>query len=159
MPVFGNVYLLSTLTAAPRLMHDGKLTGCFVSDDLLAKVYAESVDDHLERAAQQVAMYRSLGAAGVDVAGVPDFATFTRILQRAAQIGTDWQQFQDNLYWPAKEASICTTRQAGQRPLCDPDKTFCQRFFNFSHRAYPGSPVQGLSRIQADRGLLRCGPA
>ena len=118
------MYLLSTLTAAPRLMHDGKLTGCFVSDDLLAKVYAESVDDHIERAAQQVAMYRSLGAAGVDVAGVPDFETFARILQRAAEIGTDWEQFKDNLYWPAKEGFYLYDEAGRPTPLCDPDKTF-----------------------------------
>ncbi len=37
VPVIGNVYLLSTLTPAPRLMHDGKLPGCFVSDELLAQ--------------------------------------------------------------------------------------------------------------------------
>ena len=29
IPVLGNVYLLSTTTAAPRLMHDAKLTGMF----------------------------------------------------------------------------------------------------------------------------------
>jgi 5,10-methylenetetrahydrofolate reductase len=50
VPVIGNVYLLSTLTPAPRLMHDIKLPGCFVSDELLAKVNSERVDDHIERA-------------------------------------------------------------------------------------------------------------
>jgi 5,10-methylenetetrahydrofolate reductase len=102
VPVFGNVYLLSTLTPAPRLMHDGKLPGCFVSDELLAKVQSERVDDHLERAAQQVAMYRTLGAAGVDLGGVPDFDIFTRILQRAAEIGAAWEQSKDNLSWPPR---------------------------------------------------------
>ncbi len=100
IPVIGNVYLLSTLTPAPRLMHDGKLPGCFVSDELLAKVQSERVDDHVERAAQQIAMYRALGAAGVDLGGVPDFDLFTRILQRAAEIGTAWESFKDNLHWP-----------------------------------------------------------
>ena len=38
IPVIGNVYWLTTLTPAPRLMHDIKLPGCFVSDALLAKL-------------------------------------------------------------------------------------------------------------------------
>ena len=87
--MIGNVYLLSTLTPAPRLMHDGKLPGCFVSDELLAKVQSERVDDHLERAAQQVAMYKAIGAAGVDVGGVPNFEMFAKILNRAAEIGAE----------------------------------------------------------------------
>jgi len=41
VPVIGNVYLLSTITPAPRLMHDINLPGCFVSDDLLAKLYSQ----------------------------------------------------------------------------------------------------------------------
>ncbi len=102
VPVIGNVYLLSTLTLAPRLMHDGKLPGCFVSDALLARIQSERVDDHLERAAQQVAMYRALGAAGVDLGGVPDFDMFARILQRAAEIGAAWEPFKDNLSWPPR---------------------------------------------------------
>jgi hypothetical protein len=96
------VYLLSTLTPTPRLMHDGKLPGCFVSDELLAKVQSERVEEHLERAAQQVAMYRALGAAGADIGGVPSFDMFTQILQRAAEIGTGWEQFKNNLHWPPR---------------------------------------------------------
>ncbi|MEK7994795.1 MAG: methylenetetrahydrofolate reductase, partial [Planctomycetota bacterium] len=80
VPVIGNVYFLSTLTPAPRLMHDIKLPGCFVSDDFLKKINSEKVDAHLERAAQQVAMYKALGAAGVDIGGVHDFKMFVGIL-------------------------------------------------------------------------------
>ena len=85
-------------------MHDIKLPGCFVSDELLEKVNSESVDEHIERAAQQVAMYKAMGAAGVDIGGVHDFAMFTKILTRAAEIGNNWQQFKENLCWPAKNA-------------------------------------------------------
>jgi methylenetetrahydrofolate reductase (NADPH) len=100
IPVLGNVYVLSTATAAPRLMHDVKLTGCFVSDELLAKLQSETVSQHVERAAQQVAMYKAMGAAGVDIGGVSDFETFAGILRRAAEIGSNWEQFKDNLCWP-----------------------------------------------------------
>jgi len=149
VPVLGNVYLLSTRTAAPRLMHDGKLTGCFVSDDLLAKVYAETPDGHVERAAQQTAMYRAMGAAGVDIGGVHDWATFSRILHRAAEIGADWQRYKDNLCWPpSKEAFYLYDDSGRPAPLCDPDKTFGQRFFNFAHRAFLNPRYRGFRALR-----------
>jgi len=135
VPVIGNVYLLSTLTPAPRLMHDLKLPGCFVSDELLAKVNAERVDDHIERAAQQVAMYKAMGAAGVDIGGVPNFELFTRILHRAAEIGTAWEPFKDNLHWPAKEAFYLYDESGARVRLSTPRPTIGKRFFDFSHRA------------------------
>jgi 5,10-methylenetetrahydrofolate reductase len=164
VPAIGNVYLLSTLTPAPRLMHDGKLPGCFVSDELLTKVQSERVDDHLERAAQQVAMYRTLGAAGVDLGGVPDFDMFTRILQRAAEIGTGWEQYKDNLYWPPRPEDGRQRTEDGSPTAANPQSAirnpqltelfylyeepdedsravtprprFGKRFFDFSHRAF-----------------------
>ncbi len=148
VPVIGNVYLLSTITPAPRLMHDIKLPGCFVSDELLAKVYSEKLDDHIERAAQQVAMYRAMGAAGVDIGGVHDFATFKRVLERAAEIGDGWEQFKDNLCWPPKweeQASQANPPLQGAFYLFDDDgqpvalsrprPSLSKRFFDFSHRA------------------------
>jgi methylenetetrahydrofolate reductase (NADPH) len=144
VPIIGNVYLLSTLTAAPRLMHDIKLTGCFVSDELLAKVYSEKIDDHIERAAQQVAMYKSLGAAGVDVAGVSDFAIFTRILERADQIGDNWQQYKDNLCWPKKDGFYLYDETGKKAALTKYPKKFKHRFFNFFHRTILNSDYHGF---------------
>ncbi len=144
VPIIGNVYLLSTLTAAPRLMHDIKLTGCFVSDELLAKVYSEKIDDHIERAAQQVAMYKSLGAAGVDIAGVGDFAMFTRILERADQIGDNWQQYKDNLCWPKKDGFYLYDETGKKAALTKYPKKFKHRFFNFFHRTILNSDYRGF---------------
>ena len=173
IPVIGNVYLLSTLTPAPRLMHDGKLPGCFVSDELLAKVQSERIDDHLERAAQQVAMYRALGAAGVDIGGVPDFDMFTRILQRAAEIGAAWEQFKDNLAWPPQpkdSGSLAANPPSAIRHPPSPDafylydesgkrirpatprSTFAKRFFNLLASGVPGPEARGLPRVQKDDG-------
>jgi methylenetetrahydrofolate reductase (NADPH) len=156
IPVIGNVYLLSTLTPAPRLMHDGKLPGCFVSDELLAKVQSEKVDDHIERAAQQVAMYKGLGAAGVDVGGVPNFEILSKILKRAAEIGSAWEQFKENLCWPPRsedggqrtedgrqstalpqsEKPFYLYDESGKRvPLITPYADFHKRFFDFAHWA------------------------
>ena len=148
VPVFGNVYLLSTITNAPRLMHDIKLPGCFVSDGLLKKVYAESVDEHLERAAQQVAMYKAIGAAGVDVSGVHNFDMFVKILKRASEIGDKWEQFKDNLCWPAslkKGRAFYLYDESGRSVnLSRPRKKIKQRFFNFMHRAILNPDYRGF---------------
>ncbi len=144
VPVIGNVYLLSTLTPAPRLMHDIKLPGCFVSDKLFTKVCSESVDEHIERAAQQVAMYKAMGAAGVDVGGVYDFEMFTKILARAAEIDGDWEQFRDNLCFPAENAFYLYDESGRRAALSRPRKKFRQRFFNFFHRAVLDPDYRGF---------------
>ncbi len=134
-PVIGNVYWLTTSTPAPRLMHDIKLPGCFVSDELLEKLKTESLDEHIERAAQQVAMYKSLGYAGADIGGVHDYDIFLKILNRAAEIGDDWEAFKDNLYWPPEKVFYLYDEAGNQVPLSTPKKKFNERFFNFMHRA------------------------
>jgi methylenetetrahydrofolate reductase (NADPH) len=133
VPVIGNVYLLSTISPAPRLMHDIKLPGCFVSDALFEKVCSESVKEHIERAAQQVAMYKALGAAGVDIGGVHDFEMFKTIMNRAAEIGNSWEQYKDNLCWPADKAFYLYNEQGRQAQLSRPKKKFSQKYFNCMH--------------------------
>ena len=135
VPIIGNVYMLSTSTPAPRLMHDLQLPGCFVSDKLLEKLYSETINEHLDRAAQQVAMYKAIGAAGVDVGGVSSFEMLCDILNRAAAIGADWERFKENLCWPA-DKSFYLYGESGKRvALSTPKKSFNQKFFNFTHRA------------------------
>ncbi len=154
VPVFGNVYLLSTLTPAPRLMHDIRLPGCFVSDELLAKVNSERVDDHIERAAQQVAMYKAMGAAGVDLGGVPSFELFARILRRAAEIGPDWEPFKDNLHWPAKDAFYLYDESGARTKLGMPRPTFGKRFFDFTHRAILDPKYSGFRAFRRTMAIL-----
>jgi methylenetetrahydrofolate reductase (NADPH) len=152
IPVLGNVYLLTTTTPAPRLMHDGKLPGCFVSDELLAKLQAESIDEHIERAAQQVAMFKAIGAAGADVGGLPDFDTFVKILSRADEIGADWEKYKDSLCWPGGDRFYLYD-EAGQRTaLSKPRKKLRQRFFNLTHRLILDPAHTGFKML---RGLLR----
>jgi len=134
IPVIGNVYLLSTTTPAPRLMHDIKLPGCFVSDELLEKLYSESFDDHIERAAQQVAMYKAIGAAGVDIGGAHDFEVFARVLKRAGQIGADWVDFKDNLCWPAENPFYLYDKKGKEIILSNTSRKMNQRFFDLMHR-------------------------
>jgi len=154
VPVFGNVYCLSTITPAPRLMHDIKLPGCFVSDEFLDKIYSEKIEDHLERAAQQVAMYRALGAAGVDIGGVHDFKMFVGILERAAEIGADWEQFKDNLCWPAKDPFYLYDKIGVRVDITEFRKKFKQRFFNFFHRAVLDPEYRGFHAFRKTMAVL-----
>jgi methylenetetrahydrofolate reductase (NADPH) len=154
IPVIGNVYILSTKTAAPRLMHDLKLTGCFVSDELLAKLYAETVSQHIERAAQQVAMYKAMGAAGVDIGGISDFNTFAQILQKAAQIGNNWEQFKDNLCWPAKNGFYLYNVGGSPKTLSKSTKTFKHKFFDFWHRAILDPDYRGFRAFKKTMAVL-----
>ncbi len=134
VPVIGNVFFLSTTNPAPRLMNSGKLPGCFVSDAFLAKLKSESFGEHVERAAQQVAMYRSIGAAGVDIGGVHDFGTFKTILERAAAIGDGWTEHKDNLCWPPDNAYYLygDDGRRNETPINRP--TAHQRRFDFAHK-------------------------
>ena len=134
-PVFGNVYWLTTLNPAPRLMHDIKLPGCYVSTELLNKLKSETVEEHMERAAQQVAMYKAMGYAGVDLGGVHDYDVFVKILKRAVEIGENWEQFKDNLYWPPKETFYLYDDSGKQVELSHPKKNFHEKFYGFMHRA------------------------
>ncbi len=153
IPVIGNVYFLTTQTSAPRLMHSGKLPGCYVSDALLKQLQSETVEQHTERAAQQVAMYRSLGTAGVDIGGVHDYDTFVHILARASEIGDQWAQYQDNLYWPADKVFYLYNEQGQQVSLSPPKRKFKQKLFNTIHRSLfePTSPgyhlFKGMVRV------------
>lgn len=152
-PVFGNVYLLSTITPAPRLMHDIKLPGCFVSDELLAKVLSEKIEDHIMRAAQQVAMYKAMGAAGVDIGGVHSFKMFNEILELAQEIGTDWEKYKDNLCWPPKDKFYLYEKSANtNQPKVR--KKFKQRFFNFTHRAILNPDYHGFHAFKKTMKFL-----
>ncbi len=154
IPVFGNVFLLSTTTAAPRLMHDAKLTGCFVSDEFLAKLYSENLAQHIERAAEQVAMYKAIGAAGADIGGVSNFETFAGILKRAAEIGDGWGQYKDNLCWPAKKAFYLYDDSGRERGLSKPKATFSHKFFNFMHRAILNPDYRGFKMFRGTMAAL-----
>lgn len=150
VPVFGNVYYLTNANPAVRLMHDGQIQGCYVSDELLAAVRREKAEAHLERAAYQVAMYRDLGAAGVDLGGLPDFDTLTKIVARAEEIGSGWRERRDILDYPplrlasGKEpfylyGAASEESSVFPKPVFRPAvrrRTFHQRHFDFLHRNF-----------------------
>ncbi len=162
VPVFGNVYLLSTATPAPRLMHEGKLHGCVVTNELFDKVSKESLDAHIERAAEQTAMYRDLGAAGVDLGGLFDFATLVRVVRRAAEIGRDWRRFRDNLDFGVKRQPDGTAgfylydEDGRSREPAYPKPDGHKRFFDFAHRTLL-TPGRGLNPTL--KGVLGASPS
>ena len=153
VPVLGNVYLLSKATPAPRLMHDGKLPGCYVSDRLYETVMNETVEQSIARAAQQVAMYRSIGAVGVDLGGVPDYATFLSILDQAARIGSDWEAHQENLSFGPPEGGFYLYDDQGHRASTgQARRRFRHRWFDAMHRAILDPEHLGF---RCFRGVMR----
>ena len=134
IPVIGNAFLVSTTDPIARLMHDLKLKGCYISDEFLAKLSSETYDDHIERCAQQIAMYKSLGTAGVDIGMVHDFDVFTKIINRASEIGDNWEQYKDNLYWPKKDGFYLYDESGKRNSLSKPKQKFKHKFFNVFHK-------------------------
>ncbi len=134
IPVIGNVFLLSTKNSSARLMHDMKLPGCFVSDEFLAKLSSESYGEQIERCAQQVAMYKSIGYAGVDIGSVHDYDDFVQILQRASEIGDSWEQYKDNLCWPKKDGFYLYDESGHRVTLSKQKQKFKHKFFDVFHR-------------------------
>jgi len=156
-PVFGNVYVLTTLTPAPRLMFEGKLPGCLVTRELFDKVRGETLDQQLERAAQQMAMYRALGAVGADVGGLADFDMLLGIVRRAEEIGADWRQYQQNLAFGAPGGFYLYDEQGRRRPPSPAKATLGKRQFDLMHRTLltPGKGLHGTLKkvFGASKGM------
>ena len=97
-------------------------------------------------------MYKAMGAAGVDIGGVHNFEMFAKILQRAAEIGPNWEQFKDNLCWPAEGPVLSLRRIRREGPadhaLCD----LRQAVLRLLHRAILDPKYTGLPRVQEDDG-------
>lgn len=98
VPIIGNVFFLHE--PAARRMKDERLPGVYISPDLYRKVAQESYEEHLLRAAQQVAMWRDLGAAGVDLGNLEDLGLVKEIIDLAVEIGPEWTKADDNVSFP-----------------------------------------------------------
>ena len=142
-PVYGNVYVLTTKTPAPRLMHQGKLPGCVVTKEFFEKLQGESIADSIARAAQQMAMYRDLGAVGVDLGGLFDFDMLLEIVQQAQEIGSHWREYRDNLSFGVPGGFYLYDENGKRRELSRPKPTFSKRNFDFFHNSF----------LEPDRGL------
>ncbi len=96
IPVIANIYV-PTATVA-KMMKSGELAGCMVPDELLRRLEAEKKPERLERAALMLAAARGLGFAGGHIGGFGlTHADFMRIIDRAAEIGAEWEKRLDEL--------------------------------------------------------------
>jgi len=158
-PVFGNVYVLTTQTPAPRLMHQGKLPGCVVTKEFFEKLQTESLDDGITRAAQQLAMYRDLGAVGVDLGGLFDFDMLLEIVRQAREIGVNWREYRDNLNFPVPGGFYLYDKKGHRKPLSQPKPTLSKRNFDFFHNTFlePDRGLHNLLRrtLGASKGLRK----
>jgi len=141
VPVVGNVFYL-TNAAARRMRHES-LPGCFVSEALYEQVASESRDEWVERCAQLVAMWRDLGASGVDLGNVEDLALATEIIERARAIGSSWREKRDNLtFAPARDNLFYLYDETGQpTPARKPTVPLRRRLLNQTHQRFfePGA--------------------
>jgi methylenetetrahydrofolate reductase (NADPH) len=170
IPVFGNVFFLAPETPALRTMFEGKIPGCLLTGGLYEAVRGEAGAGAVERAALQVAMYRDLGAAGVDLGGVLDFNALVRILKLAAEVGPDWRKSRQELDFGPKSIAgglrpfYLYDEEGRRRPPSKHRPKLGQRLFDFSHRSffspgrglYPvlGRPLAASPRISGGRGPI-----
>ena len=154
VPVIGNVFFLGSGSPAARLIHSLKLPGSFVSDELFAKLKTETVDDNIARAAQQIAMYRAMGAAGVDIGSVHDHDMFLRIMEQAAEIGEDWEQYKDNLYWPAEKTFYLYDDSGKRTKLSTPRRKLSHVNFELFHAAILDEAHFGFHAFRKVTGAL-----
>lgn len=96
-PLIANVFVLTV--GAARLMREGSIAGCHISDELFALLKEEAKAEdkgkaaRLERAAQMVAASKGMGFAGVHIGGMgltPE--TVSSILARADELQDQWQE-------------------------------------------------------------------
>ncbi len=110
LPVLGNVFI-PNLTVA-RLMHQGDIPGCVISDELYDQILAEAKcpdkgkKARLVRAAKLIAILKGLGYAGAHIGGPGlTFSDLDFVISLAHDLTPDWRQHIAELsYWPVNAA-------------------------------------------------------
>lgn len=102
VPLVGNVQVIDE--SAARVMRT--LPGCVITEDFLRRLGGEGPEVAPRRAARQMAMFRQLGYAGVDLGRPGDFQSADEIasLVEEALAVPDWREFRDDLSFPAPES-------------------------------------------------------
>jgi 5,10-methylenetetrahydrofolate reductase len=159
VPVIGNVFLLHE--PAARRMLDEKLPGVYVSPALYERVRDESHEEHVLRAARQVAMWRDLGAAGVDLGNVEDLDLACRIVDQAIEIGPAWRDVLEDLSFPppGDDRFYLYTSSGETTPLRVPTVPHRRRVLRWVHDRFFERDVRGYravkSLIERSDGLKR----
>ncbi|MBN1765846.1 MAG: methylenetetrahydrofolate reductase C-terminal domain-containing protein, partial [Sedimentisphaerales bacterium] len=157
IPVFGNVYVLTMMTPAPRLMHEEKLPGCVVTDKFFTTLQNETVAQQIERSAQQMAMYRDLGAVGIDLGGLKDFDMLLQVVSKAKEIGSNWREYKNNLDFGVENGFYLYDNKGQRRQLTRPRAKFGKKSFDFFHNTLlePGRGLHGTVKkvLGSSKGL------
>ncbi len=98
VPVLGNAIVVNEIAA--RFMRE--LPGCVVTDAFLDRLHAERAADQLRRAGRQMAMFRQLGYAGVDLSKPGDFDSVQPIAEivHTALETEDWHEVAEDISFP-----------------------------------------------------------
>lgn len=119
-PMIANIFLATKGSA--KLMQNGTIAGCYVTDEFIETLEAESQAEdkgkaaRYERAAKQIAVAKGLGYAGVHIGGMNISAEIVSgILNRADELTDQWESLIPDisfgkkdgyyLYKPASDAS------------------------------------------------------
>jgi len=107
-PVFGNVYVLPT--GAARKFNKGEPPGCWVSNELLARIQEEAKAEdkgmaaRLERAARTVAILRGMNYSGAYLGGNDNPERIAWIIRRSEEIADNWQEYaKEESYGPREK--------------------------------------------------------
>ena len=99
IPVLANVYVPTARIA--RMMQNGEISGCVISEELVRQLEKEKKPQRLERAALMVAAARELGFAGAHIGGFGlSHRDYMTIAERAAAIGAGWRGRMEELTFP-----------------------------------------------------------
>jgi methylenetetrahydrofolate reductase (NADPH) len=97
IPVLGSVYVLSSRAA--RALHEGKVPGASISQELLARVLAEADGPDkgraasLRRAAKLIAVLQGLSYRGAHIAGAVGYDDIRTIILHFREIQNQWRNF------------------------------------------------------------------
>lgn len=104
IPVLGSVYVLSSRAA--RSLHEGKIPGASISQELLGRVLAEADGPDkgkaasLTRAAKLIAVLKGLGYRGAHIAGAIAYDDIRNIVLHFRQIQDQWRNFLPEFDFP-----------------------------------------------------------
>jgi len=108
VPTLASLYVLTP--GAARMMNQGKIPGCVVTDKLLQQVESEWANKDegrrsaIERAAKLGVILKGLGYKGIHIGGVhTNFRVAAQILDRMADIENQWGKFLPEFDYPQKK--------------------------------------------------------
>jgi methylenetetrahydrofolate reductase (NADPH) len=147
-PVFGNVYVLAAKPA--ERMSKGSPPGCWVSQELLEKIQAETaastdkgVAARLERAARTVAVLRGLGYAGAYLGGDHNASRIRWIIERSVELAPKWEELAEELQFAPKDGFyFFDTKPAPPKP-----RKASTKFFEAVTPTHVGGIGKGVARL------------